>query len=179
MNNSSSALWTNITVAAGGQPSAAGNVYVAKAPEIFQYDADGNLTNDGRWAYTWDAENRLVGMTVNTNVGPQYQMTFAFDAKGRRMQKAVVTNGVTVSTINFLYDGWNLVAELGSSGTLVRTYVWGSDLSGSQQGAGGVGGVAGSELFRQRNDQLFPGVRWQWQSRRTCECCRWHVRGKL
>ena len=53
----------------------------------FSYDADGNLTNDGRWAYTWDAENRLTGMTVNTNVGPQYQLSFAYDPKGRRDSK--------------------------------------------------------------------------------------------
>ena len=32
-----------------------------KTPEDFSYDADGNLTNDGRFAYTWDGENRLVG----------------------------------------------------------------------------------------------------------------------
>ena len=39
----------------------AGNVFVAKTPEDFGYDPDGNLTNDGRWALTWDAENRLIG----------------------------------------------------------------------------------------------------------------------
>lgn len=27
-----------------------------------QYDADGNLSSDGRWTYTWDAENRLIKM---------------------------------------------------------------------------------------------------------------------
>jgi RHS repeat-associated protein len=48
---------------------------------------------------------------------------------------------VLISTANFLYDGWNLVAELTPSGSLVRNYVWGTDLSGSQQGAGGVGGL--------------------------------------
>src|ERR1019366_2891166 len=48
-NNSSSALWTNIIVA-GGQ-SVTGNVFVGKQPEVFGYDADGNLTNDGR--VTW------------------------------------------------------------------------------------------------------------------------------
>ena len=51
------------------------------------------------------------------------------------------TNGVTIGTYNFLYDGWNLVAEVGTSGALVRSYTWGTDLSGSQQGAGGVGGL--------------------------------------
>jgi uncharacterized protein RhaS with RHS repeats len=41
-----------------------------------------------------------------------------------------------------LYDGWNLIAEWdGSAGTLVRSYLWGLDLSGSRQAAGGVGGL--------------------------------------
>jgi RHS repeat-associated protein len=43
----------------------------------------------------------------------------------------------------FLYDGWNMVAELNalSSNAAVRTYAWGLDLSGTMQGAGGVGGL--------------------------------------
>ena len=28
----------------------------------FGYDADGNLTSDGRWTNTWNAENRLTQM---------------------------------------------------------------------------------------------------------------------
>jgi len=118
-NNATSPLWTNIVVA-GGQ-SMTGNVYVAQEPEHFKYDGDGNLTNDGRWAYIWDGENRLTQMTVNANVGPQYQLTFAYDAKGRRIQKVATTNGIT-STLNFLYDGWNLVAELRAPNSALRTY---------------------------------------------------------
>lgn len=33
-----------------------GNVLLPQTPESFGYDADGNLTNDGRWTYTWDEE---------------------------------------------------------------------------------------------------------------------------
>ncbi len=80
-------------------------------------------------------------MTVNTNVGPQYTLTFAYDPKGRRIQKVVVTNGVTIYTDNFLYDGWNLIAVLNSSFSLQNSFLWGNDLSGSPQGAGGVGGL--------------------------------------
>jgi len=138
-NNGSSALWTNIIVS-GGQ-SVTGNVYVAAQPETFMYDADGNLTNDGRWAYTWDGENRLTKMVVNTNVGPQYTLAFAYDPKGRRIQKVVITNGVTIYTDNFLYDSWNLISTLNSSLSLLNSYVWGNDLSGSLQKAGGVGGL--------------------------------------
>ena len=145
VNNTNSALWTNIIVA-GGQ-SVTGNVYVAQEPEKFKYDADGNLTNDGRWAYVWDAENRLVQMMVNTNVGPQYQLNFAYDSKGRRIQKVVATNGVAYSTNNFFYDGWNLVASLNSQASILASFIWGSDLSGSQQDAGGVGGLLWSQFY--------------------------------
>jgi YD repeat-containing protein len=38
-----------------------------RTPEAFAHDADGNLTNDGRWSLSWDAENRLVEMVSLTN----------------------------------------------------------------------------------------------------------------
>ncbi len=51
----------------------------------------------------------------------------------------------------FLYDGWNLIAEYeGSAGVppaLTATYLWGPDLSGTPQGAGGVGGLLAVRLL--------------------------------
>jgi RHS repeat-associated protein len=155
-NNSSSAFWLPVVVTNGTGNSVTGHVYVAQQPEQFSYDADGNLTNDGRWAYTWDGENRLIGMTNNTSVGPQYQLTFAYDAKGRRIQKMVSTNGVGIYTNNFLYDGWNLVAALTPSSQLQSSYMWGSDLSGSMQGAGGVGGLLEVSYHGAATTNCFP-----------------------
>jgi hypothetical protein len=45
--------------------------------------------------------------------------------------------------IAFAYEGWNLLGELNvnDSDARLRTYLWGLDLSGSEQGAGGVGGL--------------------------------------
>jgi len=61
--------------------------------------------------------------------------TYAYDYQSRRISKDV-TGVIT----NFVYDGWNPIAEF--SGTaLSKSYVWGMDLSGSMQGAGGVGGL--------------------------------------
>ena len=37
-----------------------GYVFVRNMAEVFSYDLDGNMTSDGRWNYTWDAENRLI-----------------------------------------------------------------------------------------------------------------------
>jgi RHS repeat-associated protein len=48
------------------------------------------------------------------------------------------------ATHSFVYDGWNLIAEVLRPVSGVQTtnrYVWGRDLSGSLQGAGGVGGL--------------------------------------
>ena len=102
------------------------------------------------------AKNWLVGMTVNLNVGPQYQLTFAYDAKGRRIQKLVATNGVALSTNNFLYDGWNLIAETRPDNSLIRSYVWGTDLSGTSQGAGGVGGLLEISYYGSSTTNCFP-----------------------
>lgn len=54
----------------------------------------------------------------------------------------------------FVYDGWNLAAELDGAGALVRGYVWGQDLSGSLDEAGGVGGLL---LIRQGGDTYHVG----------------------
>ena len=143
----------------GGQV-VSGNVYVPQQPENFQYDADGNLTNDGRWQYVWDAENRLITMIVNTNVGPQYKLAFAYDPEGRRISKVVSTNGVVISTNIFLYDGWNLVATISPSDALINSFMWGPDLSGQAggalNGAGGVGGLLEATYYGASTTNCFP-----------------------
>jgi RHS repeat-associated protein len=130
-----------------------GNVYVPQTPESFTYDLDGNLTQDGRWTYTWDLENRLTGMTALTTApaAAKLKLAFSYDWMGRRIRKQVYTWNSTTSAYNttpttnilFVYDGWNLLAELdaNNSNATLRTYRWGQDLSGSLQGAGGVGGL--------------------------------------
>jgi RHS repeat-associated protein len=127
--------------------------FLPATPEAFAYDLDGNLTGDGRWLYTWDAENRLIAMeTVGACLQaipgfPGRRLEFNYDAAGRRIQKKVSNwSGsayVLATDRRFLYDGWNMIAELdGLSGLApVRTFAWGLDLSGSAQGAGGVGGL--------------------------------------
>jgi len=123
-------------------------VFVAQSPEQFSHDADGNVTSDGRFTYTWDAENRLVGMETLTNLPvsvPRQKLLFGYDASFRRVSKVVSnwtgSSWTCASDHRFIYDGWNLLAEVGTTGSVVRSYVWGLDLSGSPTGAGGVGGL--------------------------------------
>ncbi len=124
-----------------------GSVFVPQTPESFGYDLDGNMTQDGRWTYEWDGENRLLQMS---SVSPSAtyssrNLVFAYDWQNHRVKKTVFTQGFTQNsssaTTLFLCDEWNLIAELGVSNIPLRTYIWGEDLSGSLQGAGGVGGL--------------------------------------
>src|SRR6266511_5723635 len=81
--------------------------------------------------------------------GAKKKLDFAYDFQGRRIQKIVSTwNGsayVAASTNKFLYDAWNPVAEFDSTNGVIGSYMWGLDLSGAPQGAGGVGGLLASK----------------------------------
>jgi RHS repeat-associated protein len=120
---------------------------VPPATQNFQYDADGNLTNDSVWSYTVDAENRLIAVeTLNTvPVEAKKKLTFEYDVHGRRIGKKVYdwVSGAwsLTSELRLIYDKWNLMAELNGQNQLVRTYLWGADVSGNAQGAGGIGGL--------------------------------------
>ena len=76
------------------------------------------------------------------------KVTFLYDYMGRRVQKKVygyVAGGWLVSSESrYVYDGWNVVQELGASGQVLKSCVWGLDLSNTLQGAGGIGGLLAS-----------------------------------
>jgi RHS repeat-associated protein len=156
LQNGSSALYpamTNAAVLVNGTnadivTNAIGALFLPKTPEIFGYDQDGNLTNDGRWSLTWDGENRLLKMESLSGAPSNSirRLNFGYDSMGRRISKSVDvwTNGSysTVVSNAFVYDGWNCIAELNATNrTLINAYTWGTDLSGTLQGAGGVGGL--------------------------------------
>ncbi|MEW5978123.1 MAG: RHS repeat-associated core domain-containing protein, partial [Acidobacteriota bacterium] len=102
-----------------------------------------------RWTYTWDAENRLMAMEAMATVpvAAKLELEFAYNYQSRRIQKRVYSWNASSgsyqlqSTTRFVYGGWNLVAELDASDNLIRSYLWGQDLSGTLQGAGGIGGL--------------------------------------
>lgn len=128
-------LGVNLGAGPGGEDVMSvetGRLYVAQSPQAFEYDLDGNLTFDGRWTYVWDGENRLV--EVRSNGTPV--VVNEYDYMSRRIMKSTVTG-----TNTYVYDSWNLLAEMGDASPSSRYYVWGLDLSQTLQGAGGVGGL--------------------------------------
>jgi len=131
-------------------------MWVPKKAVSYEYDLDGNLTADGQWQYTWDAENRLVACETRVGILPpvgrfplsqRRKLEFGYDYMGRRVSKKVSNwDGAGWQLLShrvFVYDGWNLIAECDALRALavVRSYAWGQDLSASMQGAGGVGGL--------------------------------------
>lgn len=125
--------------------------YTANA--LNQYDAVGSMApvyNDdgdaiayplvgapaGNSTLAWDGENRLKNVTING-----VNAIYYYDMLGRRIAK--LREGQTAF---FIYDGGNSIGEYGVNG-LKNTRLWGLDLSGAIQYAGGAGG-----LLAERNE---------------------------
>jgi hypothetical protein len=63
---------------------------------------------------------------------------YAYDHLSRMMARGETT----ALNRRYYYDGWNRIAEYTTSfWTAHNTFTWGLDLSGTMQGAGGVGGL--------------------------------------
>jgi len=154
-DNRSAAVYQALTnVAVLGTPTNdiittnTGFALIPKTPELYVHDADGNLATNGLWIFTWDAENRLIALDPAAGVpdAAKKKLRFGYDSQGRRTSK-IVSNWtgsawITAVNIRFAYDGWNLLADLNASNNaVICSYMWGVDLSGSTDGASGVGGL--------------------------------------
>ena len=113
-NNAAAAVWmavTNIASLSGTNQTNVGNLFLPRTAESFAYDADGNLTNDGRFRYVWDAENRmtLVESQATAPTASKRKVTFEYD-DGGRMTRRVEYDGssgsyVQTSDTRFSRDG--------------------------------------------------------------------------
>ena len=113
------------------------------------YDADGNLVAFGNSTNAWNAAGRLVSTTLTTTNGLK-RLRSEYDRRGRRVRRVLETSADAGATWTahesraFVYDDWNLLyerSERPSEGAAELAFFWGPDLSGSLQGAGGVGGL--------------------------------------
>ena len=111
------------------------------------YDLDGNLLTYGGWTFVWNGENRLVKTESASSVpdAQKVKVENDYDFVGRRVRKTVSSgySGGTYTTTNvttYVWDGFNIIAEMCDAG-YTNWYTFGLDLSGTLQGAGGVGGL--------------------------------------
>lgn len=153
--NSTGPVQQSVSVSlTGSTESAAGSILVPPAQENFSYDTDGNQSADGLWTYGWDAENRLIWIESQSALpaGARKRLEFTYDYLGRRVRKLVQTwTGSAFQAageLKFVYDGGRLLAELTPSNQLVRSYTWGLDQSGTEEGAGGAGGLLSINTYQ-------------------------------
>lgn len=119
------------------------NVLALNLPgtQTFQHDANGNLTNDGTRAFFYDAENQLTNITV----AGAWRTHLVYDGlQRRRIRREYTWSAGAWSLTNetrYVYDGLLVLQERDANNIPLITYTRGLDLSGSLQGAGGIGGL--------------------------------------
>jgi RHS repeat-associated protein len=125
------------------------------------YDANGNVTySDGSFnEFVYDDENRLVQWFYydggyNGGGSPtsssDKRTDFVYDGQGRlrdRLEYTPIcffgncTSWLLSSETRYIYDGMRVIQERNSGNTPTVSYTRGNDLSGSLEGAGGIGGL--------------------------------------
>jgi len=135
---SGSKTYTAIGVDASGNRATNSETVNLASSVTYTYDADGNLTNDGVRTFSYDEENQLT----NVSVSGSWKVEFQYDGKmRRRVMKEYNLNGTVTNEVHYVYDGNVVVEERDWNNALKVGYVRGKDLSGSFQGAGGIGGL--------------------------------------
>jgi RHS repeat-associated protein len=104
-------------------------------------DGNGSLTNDGTLLFAYNTENQLTNMTL----AGVWKSDFVYDGLNRRrIERDYIWQGGSWASTNetrFIYDGYLLLQERDTNNNALATYTRGLDLSGSLQGAGGIGGL--------------------------------------
>ena len=83
-----------------GENGAGPHALTSAGDVTYRYDANGNLVNDGRRSYTWNAKDQLVA----TDMG-SVQISYTYNAEGQRVRQAVRLGAAVSST---LYVGENV-----------------------------------------------------------------------
>jgi uncharacterized protein RhaS with RHS repeats len=159
VNGSNALVYADFSFAVPGLPMAQGaNTFTAVAtdligrsgtntlsmvvqPASFTYDLNGNLTGDGLRNFAYDSENELTSVWATNS----WRSDFFYDGRKRlRIRREFVWSaaGWTLQNeVRYVYDGNVVVQERDSNNVPAVTYTRGLDLSGSMQGAGGIGGL--------------------------------------
>src|SRR5439155_9027574 len=114
------------------------------------YDLNGNLRTNGTQMLEYDDENRLV-----TNwVANAWKTEFAYDGKmRRRIRKEYAWQNsawVLTNEVRYVYDGMLVIQWRDGNNMPSLTLTRGNDVSGTLEGAGGIGGL----LARTDNTRL-------------------------
>ena len=117
-------------------------------------DSNGNLTSDGTRDFAYNDENQLVAVWV----AGAWSNSFAYDGLMRkRIEQNFAWNGsawTETNEVHYVYDGNLVLQERDKNNEPLTTYTRGVDLSGTFQGAGGIGGL----LARSDSQKIVPAI---------------------
>jgi RHS repeat-associated protein len=118
-------------------------------------DDNGNETDDGTLAFTWDFLNRL--RTVTRKSDGVLAATYSYDAAGRRTCEVVTNSGALSGTTCFYLDISREIEEHDGADVLVQQYVYGNyvdellAMDRNLDGDGTATGPADGRLFYHQN----------------------------
>jgi RHS repeat-associated protein len=92
------------------------NQYTAVDGDTPTYDSNGDLKTQDGWAYSYDAQNRLISAQ-----SAQSAVTFSYDPRNRCVSRTI--NGTVTF---FYYARWTLLEEQSASSALLSRYVHGA-----------------------------------------------------
>ena len=116
----------NLSQASGAPTNQIASVVVGLSVKNFNYDAAGDVINDGVHTYTYDGACRLV--SVDGGSTAQY----SYDQNSRRIKKTI---GSTVT--HYVWEGSQIVSEHDGAGAVVAEYIY----SGNRMIAKSVSGA--------------------------------------
>ncbi len=90
-------------------------------PTALTHNANGNLTDDGTWSYTYDEANRLAGVTPVGAAEPTLEIEY--DALGSRVHG---TNATGTETFHIYAAGPGVLEERSADGALLREFIYGA-----------------------------------------------------
>ncbi len=90
-------------------------------PANLTYDANGNLLSDTINTYEYDAFNRIVNVTTQSDGQVGHYNYDALNRRSRRQTLHSIPNFIH----EYLYNGWQCMETRDDSNTLLTQYAWG------------------------------------------------------
>jgi YD repeat-containing protein len=88
--------------------------------QALSFDVNGNLLSDGQRNYTWDAENRLIGISYPGQPGKQ--TAFAYDGLSRRTMITSTPTGGGATATSYIWCGAAICQARNASNAPTRGY---------------------------------------------------------
>ncbi|HEU5124751.1 MAG TPA: RHS repeat-associated core domain-containing protein, partial [Verrucomicrobiae bacterium] len=138
----------------------------------YYYDANGDLIESYNSGYHYDAECRLVSVVSGDGDTFEYppvqsdvRTDFVYDGLGR-LRKQIYYGAVecdefegycwqVAGETHYIYDGMRVIQERNVNDVPTVSYTRGNDLSGTMEGAGGIGGLLARSYAYQSGSGAF------------------------